>query len=49
MPPRTSYELAPAGEELQRVIDAIDDWARKNLPVSVRATEADLVSPARVS
>jgi len=26
MPPRTSYELAPAGVDLQRVIDAIDAW-----------------------
>ncbi|HEX6538512.1 MAG TPA: helix-turn-helix domain-containing protein [Candidatus Dormibacteraeota bacterium] len=31
MPPRTLYELAPAGEDLQRVIDAIDTWARKHL------------------
>lgn len=34
MPPRTSYELAPAGEDLQRVIDAIDAWARKHLPAT---------------
>ena len=32
MPPRTSYELAPAGVDLQRVIDAIDGWAREHLP-----------------
>src|ERR1700724_2032550 len=31
MPPRTSYELAPAGVDLQRVIDAIDTWAREHL------------------
>ena len=31
MPPRTSYELAPAGVDLQRVIDAIDAWAREHL------------------
>ena len=31
MPPRTSYELAPAGVDLQRVIDAIDGWARSHL------------------
>lgn len=31
MPPRTSYELAPAGGDLQRVIDAIDGWARAHL------------------
>ncbi|MFZ0921064.1 MAG: helix-turn-helix domain-containing protein [Candidatus Dormiibacterota bacterium] len=31
MPPRTSYELAPAGVDLQRVIDAIDGWAREHL------------------
>lgn len=32
MPPRTSYELAAAGVDLQRVIDAIDGWAREHLP-----------------
>jgi DNA-binding HxlR family transcriptional regulator len=31
MPPRTSYELAPAGVDLQRVIDEIDGWGRKHL------------------
>ncbi len=31
MPPRTSYELAPAGVDLQRVIMAIDGWAREHL------------------
>jgi DNA-binding HxlR family transcriptional regulator len=31
MPPRTSYELAPSGVALQRVIDAIDGWAREHL------------------
>lgn len=31
MPPRTSYELAPAGVALQEVIDAIDGWARRHL------------------
>src|SRR5580692_12476810 len=31
MPPRTSYELAPSGVDLQRVIDAIDAWARQHL------------------
>lgn len=31
MPPRTSYELAPSGVALQRVIDAIDAWAREHL------------------
>lgn len=36
MPPRTSYELAAAGEALQRVIDAIDEWARAHLPASSR-------------
>jgi DNA-binding HxlR family transcriptional regulator len=36
MPPRTSYKLAPAGEALQRVIDAIDEWARTHLPPSAR-------------
>ncbi len=31
MPPRTSYELARAGVDLQRVITAIDGWARDHL------------------
>ena len=31
MPPRTSYELAPAGVDLQRVIEAIDRWGREHL------------------
>jgi DNA-binding HxlR family transcriptional regulator len=31
MPPRTSYELAPAGVDLQRVITAIDGWGRLHL------------------
>ena len=32
MPPRTSYQLTPAGVALQSVVDAIDCWARDNLP-----------------
>jgi DNA-binding HxlR family transcriptional regulator len=32
MPPRTSYALTDSGVALQHVIDAIDDWARQNLP-----------------
>jgi DNA-binding HxlR family transcriptional regulator len=32
MPPRTSYALAPSGVALQKVIDAIDGWAREHLP-----------------
>lgn len=31
MPPRTSYELSPAGVDLQRVITAIDGWGRQHL------------------
>lgn len=31
MPPRTSYELTPAGIALQDVIGAIDAWARTHL------------------
>jgi DNA-binding HxlR family transcriptional regulator len=34
MPPRTSYELAPAGVDLQRVITAIDGWGRLHLPTA---------------
>ena len=39
MPPRTSYELAPAGVDLQRVIDAIDGWAREHLDAGPAALE----------
>jgi DNA-binding HxlR family transcriptional regulator len=41
MPPRTSYELSPSGIALQRVIDAIDGWAREHLndPVANVADE----------
>ena len=39
MPPRTSYELAPAGIDLQRVIDAIDGWAREHLDVVAEADQ----------
>jgi len=38
MPPRTSYELAPAGVALQEVIRAIDGWARANLSGRAAAT-----------
>ena len=31
MPPRTSYELSASGIALQKVIDAIDAWAREHL------------------
>jgi DNA-binding HxlR family transcriptional regulator len=47
MPPRTSYELAEAGDALRRVIDAIDEWARAHLPAVRRAcTEANATSPS---
>ena len=39
MPPRTSYELAPAGVDLQRVIDAIGAWAREHLGAVIAADE----------
>jgi DNA-binding HxlR family transcriptional regulator len=32
MPPRTSYELAPAGVALQDVIGAISTWGTTHLP-----------------
>jgi DNA-binding HxlR family transcriptional regulator len=35
MPPRTSYELSASGIALQRVIDAIDAWAREHLNAQV--------------
>ncbi len=47
MPPRTSYELAPAGVDLQRVIDAIDGWARAHLDV-VPAAETGVEPKAAV-
>lgn len=31
MPPRTEYELTPAGVALEGVIDAIDRWSREHL------------------
>lgn len=30
MPPRTAYELTPAGAELDEVISAIDHWSRRH-------------------
>ncbi len=33
MPPRTSYELTPAGRDLQKVIGPIARWARSHLKV----------------
>ena len=39
MPPRTSYELAPAGVDLQRVIDEIGAWAREHLSAVIVADE----------
>jgi len=47
MPPRTSYELAPAGIDLQRVIDAIDAWAREHLDI-VTIAEVDEESSVAV-
>lgn len=32
MPPRSRYQLTEAGLELQRVIEAIDGWARTHMP-----------------
>jgi DNA-binding HxlR family transcriptional regulator len=41
MPPRTSYELSSSGIALQRVIDAIDAWAREHLDDGVPATAVE--------
>jgi DNA-binding HxlR family transcriptional regulator len=49
MPPRTSYALAPAGEALQRVIDAIDGWARENLPEGSTTASASRPASAATS
>lgn len=38
MPPRSRYELTPAGRELEGIISAIDSWARRNMP---RCQEAE--------
>lgn len=35
MPPRTSYALTEAGQALQAVIEAIDNWGRRYLPKPV--------------
>jgi DNA-binding HxlR family transcriptional regulator len=46
MPPRTSYELTPAGVDLQRVITAIDGWGREHLAQpSLPGLEASLPEP----
>jgi DNA-binding HxlR family transcriptional regulator len=44
MPPRTSYELAPAGVALQQVIGAIDGWARTHLPENAPVTAEPAVT-----
>jgi len=42
MPPRTSYELTPAGRNLQKVIGSIARWARRHLKVQAgRAREGN--------
>jgi DNA-binding HxlR family transcriptional regulator len=41
MPPRTSYELAPAGVDLQRVIDEIGGWGRKHLDIDAIRVDED--------
>ncbi len=41
MPPRTSYQLAPAGVDLDGVIAAIDGWARQHLAATVAASPGD--------
>ncbi len=49
MPPRTSYALTRSGQELKRVIDAIERWARRYLVVpepgrsASRPADADAV------
>lgn len=40
MPPRTRYELTPAGRELEAVISAIDRWGRAHMALGVEVTEA---------
>src|SRR5438105_3161770 len=48
MPPRTSYSLAPAGVDLQRVIDAIDRWGREHLDAGSEDGEASSVDSLAV-
>ncbi len=45
MPPRTSYELTPAGRDLQKVIGPIARWARRHL--KVQAGRAGEGNPSR--
>ncbi|HKI57186.1 MAG TPA: helix-turn-helix domain-containing protein [Trueperaceae bacterium] len=40
MPPRSRYELTPAGRELEGVISAIDRWGRAHMRREAEATEA---------
>lgn len=40
MPPRTSYQLTPAGQALHEVVTAIDRWARKYLKMPAVSTRA---------
>ena len=40
MPPHTVYALTDSGVELQGVIGAIDDWARRRLPAPESLAEA---------
>lgn len=48
MPPRTHYTLTQAGRELQRVIDAIDAWARTHMEAcreqAERGSDGDLAA-----
>jgi DNA-binding HxlR family transcriptional regulator len=39
MPPRTAYELTPAGAELEEVIASIDRWSRRHADSLPAATD----------
>lgn len=48
MPPRSRYELSAAGLELQRVIEAVDAWARKHM-ASCREQEERALTEERAA
>ncbi len=39
LPPRCTYELTPAGRDLQSVVNAIDSWAHTHMESCTGATE----------
>jgi DNA-binding HxlR family transcriptional regulator len=46
MPPRTSYELTPAGVALQDVIQSISTWGKAHLPDPAEPEQLQTLQPA---